>query len=128
MLGLIVLVSSVGAFVGSALLSPRGEVGEEPIVLKNVRVQVLNGCGMRGVAQQVANVLRLNGFDVVEVGNASSFDYSNTVVLDRVGKGGRAQEVAVVLGVESAIIQRIEGSSTDVTVIVGKDVKSLIRD
>jgi hypothetical protein len=126
-LGLIVLVLSVGAFVASALLSPSEEESEEPIILKDVRVQVLNGCGMNGVAQRVANLLRLNGYDVIEVGNAASFDYSDTVVLDRVGKGGRAQEVAVVLGVESAIIQRIEGSPFEATVIVGKDVKRLIR-
>jgi hypothetical protein len=126
-LGLVILAASVLAFVASSLLSKRGDSAEEPIVLKNVRVQVLNGCGLSGAAQQVANLLRLNGYDVVEVGNASAFDYPSTLILDRVGKGGRAREVAEVLGLGCVIIQRVEGSPFDATVIVGKDAKRVVR-
>jgi len=125
-LGLTLLTALVGVFLASALLSPLGEAPEEPIVLKDVRVQVLNGCGLQGAAQRVAGVLRLQGYDVTEVGNASSFDYETTMVLDRLGKGGRAGEVGVALGVEYVIIQRVEGSPFDATVIVGRDFRSLV--
>jgi hypothetical protein len=120
--GLIALAGVVVAFGVSALLRDRGDEVEESIVLKDVRVQVLNGCGTRGAGREVANELRLEGYDVADVGNARSFDFSESMVIDRVGRG-RAREIARALGVENVIIQRIEGSQYDATMIVGKDFK-----
>jgi hypothetical protein len=120
--GLVALAGLVVAFAVSALLRDRGEEAEESIVLKDVRVQVLNGCGVRGAGREVANELRLKGYDVADVGNARSFDFAESMVIDRLG-GGRASEIAGALGVENVIIQRIEGSQYDATMIIGKDFK-----
>ena len=51
------------------------------------------------------------------------FDYRETLVIERQGRGGRAEEVARALGVSNVIIQRVEGSPYDATVIIGKDYK-----
>lgn len=86
-----------------------------------IRVEVLNGGGVRGAAAEATDVLRGEGFDVVYFGNALAFDGGGTVVLDRTGKGGVADAVASSLGAAEV---RSEPDSTrlvDVTVLVGDD-------
>ena len=108
----------------STLARDRGGSSAESIVLKDVRVQVLNGCGIKGVGGDVANALRMKGYDVVEVGNTDAFGFSESIVIDRVGKGGRAREIAVALGVDNVIMQRVEALQYEATVIVGRDFRS----
>jgi hypothetical protein len=122
--GIVILAGAVVAFVASMLLGTPGGPEEEPIVLKEVRVQVLNGCGVRGAGREVANSLRLKGYDVIDVGNADTFDYLETLVIERQKAGGRAVEVARALGVDTVLIQRVDGSPYDATVIIGKDFKT----
>lgn len=94
---------------------------------KEIHVEVLNGCGATGVARRVGRYLRTIGFDVMTVGNAESFNYPETLVIDRVGNTEYAARVAEVLGTPNRIQQivpdpfRIE----QVTVIVGGDYKRL---
>ena len=38
-----------------------------------IQLEVLNGCGESGIANNFTNLLRNNGFDVVEVGNFERF-------------------------------------------------------
>ena len=45
-------------------------------------------------------------------------------MIDRQGAGGRAREVARALGVKNVVIQRVDGSPYEATVIIGKDFKS----
>ncbi len=119
-----ILGGIVVIYMLSTLAARRGEEAEESIVLKDVHVQVLNGCGVRGAGRDVANALRLEGYDVVDVGNADTFDFPETMVIDRAGEGGRAREIARALGVKNVVIQRMDGSQYDATVIVGKDYRS----
>lgn len=94
-----------------------------------VRVEVLNGNGMDGVASHVANVLREKGFEVVAVGNADHFTYSETSVIARTGADSSAAEVAKALGREwhggaqGHIAGPIVATDADVTVILGTDFK-----
>jgi len=46
----------------------------------NVKVQVLNGSGVTGVAAQAATGLTSRGFDVTGTGNAASFGYTSSVI------------------------------------------------
>jgi hypothetical protein len=85
-------------------------------------VQVLNGCGVGGAGSSLASRLRqAGGFDVVEIGNADSFDFEQSVVVDRRGRGGAARRVAAALGGPPVILQRTSDRRFDVTVIVGYD-------
>ncbi len=90
-------------------------------------MEVRNGCGTDGVARQVGRYLRAIGFDVMTVDNAESFNYPETLVIDRVGNPEYARRVAEALGTRNQIQQiipdpfRIE----QVTVIVGRDYKRL---
>jgi LCP family protein required for cell wall assembly len=46
----------------------------------NVKVQILNGSGVHGIAAQAAVGLTSRGFDVTGTGNAASFAYTNSVI------------------------------------------------
>jgi hypothetical protein len=92
-----------------------------------IQLEVMNGCGITGVADRVTDFLRDNGFDVVNNGNYKSFDVENTIVVDRIGNIANAKKVARSIGVsEKKVIQQInEEYFLDVSVIIGKDFYSL---
>lgn len=100
---------------------------ETPKTFQNIRIEILNGCGQDGVATQLGTKLREQGFDVLTLGNANSYAFSETIVIDRVGKPQHAKQVADILGTQNLIQQitpdpfRIE----EVTVIVGRDYAHL---
>ncbi len=85
------------------------------------RVEVLNGTGEPGVAQQAAEVLRRGGFDVVYFGNAGSFDNLRTKVIDRVGSRLLADSVARWLGVDALEVDPDVTLHLDATIILGRD-------
>jgi hypothetical protein len=92
-----------------------------------VQLEVLNGCGVTGIADKFTTYLRRNNFDVVQVGNYSSFDIDNTIVVDRTGNKANAEKVAEALGVETKnIIQQINNDYfLDVSLIIGRDFNRL---
>ena len=52
--------------------------------LHNVTVEVLNGCGIKGIAGKTANFLRLeHQLNVVRADNADSHEYANTIIITR---------------------------------------------
>jgi hypothetical protein len=87
-----------------------------------IRVQVLNGCGVPGAGSSLASLLRRGeGIDVIEIGNADSFEFESSVVVDRAGNRTAARRVAEVLGEPPVVLQRTLERRFDVTVIVGYD-------
>lgn len=94
-----------------------------------VKVEVLNGCGVPGIAGRYAELLRRKGFDVVNGNgeNAENFGFLESVVVDRAGEMEKARAVAQALGIRHCVQQirpdpyRIE----EVTVIIGKDFDRL---
>jgi hypothetical protein len=94
---------------------------------KVIQVDVLNGCGVSGVAIKFTDYLRARGFDVLEMGNYKSFDVEETIVLDRLGNIENAKKVAYAIGInEKNIIKQISNDSyLDCTIVIGKDYKSL---
>ncbi len=92
-----------------------------------IQVEVLNGCGVAGVADRYTDYLRAQKFDVVNVGNYISFDVDKTMVIDRIGNEANARKVAESLGVidENVFQQLNEDYFLDVSVIIGKDYNKL---
>ncbi len=94
-----------------------------------ITVEVLNACGVQGLANEITQYLRERGFDVVNVGNyAGGFDLDQTFVIDRVSLGtDNAQKVAEALGVNKKQVapQMDESLQLMVTVLIGKDYKKL---
>ena len=93
-----------------------------------VKVEVLNGVGIPGLAKEVADYLRDQGYDVVDFTNAENFNFTHTLILDRTSDEAKnAQQVALTLGLnkEDAISNISSGRGLDVTVIIGKDFRNL---
>jgi hypothetical protein len=89
-------------------------------------IQVLNGCGITGAADQVTDYLRLNKFDVKYKGNAETWDHPRTLVISRTADMTVARQVAKVLGTNRCELIRTSDSTYNVTVIVGPDFKERI--
>ena len=46
-----------------------------------MKVEVLNGNAMSGIAHKIAEDLALQGFEIVNIGNADNFDYERTKII-----------------------------------------------
>jgi len=92
-----------------------------PSNVDDLTVLVLNGCGVEGIGQRTARRLRELGLDVVDFRNADSFDYTESMVVDRTGDMASAVVVARLIDVRSVIQQIPETPLVDVIVIVGSD-------
>lgn len=51
--------------------------------LSNIEVEVLNGCGVNGAAQQMTDYLRSRYVDVIKTENADHFNYATTLIVQR---------------------------------------------
>lgn len=128
-LSLLLAILIFGLF--TRLIYPRIEnrrASENPRIISDViQLEVLNGCGVPGLANDFTSVLRRNGFDVVETGNFKNFDMQNTVVIARTFDTENARRVAEALGVkkENVFIEASEDFYLDATVVIGSDYKSL---
>ena len=94
---------------------------------KPVQLEVLNGCGVSGVADNFTDYLRAANFDVVNIGNYRSFDVDYSLLIDRTGNMENAIEIASKLGIgNNNIIQQVNKEYfLDVTLVIGKDYKRL---
>lgn len=88
---------------------------------RSIKVQILNGSGIKGAAFIARSRLIKNGFNVMEFGNAESQDYEETVVFDRCGLGRKAFEVANALKCKNIYPKINRNLLVDVTVIIGRN-------
>ncbi len=89
---------------------------------QGIRVVVLNATDVAGLAGKVADVLKENGYDVLETGNAANKS-ETTLILDHRGQSRRAEHVSSVLG-GGVISAAPDGENpADVTVILGSDME-----
>lgn len=92
-----------------------------------IQVEVRNGCGVDHLAARTTRFLRDRGFDVVEVGDHTSFDVQHSMVIDRVGDLKAAKRVAAALDIpEERVSQDIRRNVyLDASVIIGHDYERL---
>ena len=92
-----------------------------------LEVEVLNGCGVPGLALRFTNYLRSQGYDVVHFSDADSYDYPRTLVINRGTDPDRALQVARSLSLDPAALENRPDSALqlDVTVILGHDYLAL---
>ena len=94
---------------------------------KMIQAEVLNGCGVSGLADIFKEYLRKKNIDVVQTGNYDNFDVEHTIVIDRIGNIKKAEYVAGLLGVpKSRVISHInENYFLDVSIVLGRDYLTL---
>lgn len=127
--GLSVMVLLYGLVTRTLVPSPdpqRAE-GTTELVGSIIQVEVRNGAGVDHLAAETTHYLRERGFDVVDVGNYSSFQQEKSVVIDRVGDPEAARKVAEALGLPAdRVRQEIRRQYyLDASVILGHDYKQL---
>ena len=95
--------------------------------IRNIKVEVLNGCGIKGIAARTADFLRTHQVDVVRSDNADRYDYPNTVIISRNENVESLKAVSRSFGIAMndethILIVPDESLGVDVTVILGKDI------
>ena len=93
-----------------------------------IKIEVLNGCGVSGIADRLTEYLRANKVDVVNLGNYRSFDVEHSIIISRNQKTKNAQNIAALIGLDgNSIIEQINPDYLlDITFILGKDYRNLI--
>lgn len=122
----ILLFSLITRLLYPRIVSDRAE--QDPELISNViQLEVLNGCGVPGLATAYTGTLRGYGFDVVETGNFDHFNIEKTFVIARNNQMENAKRVASALGIdEKNILRETSGEYyLDVTLIMGSDYETL---
>jgi len=130
------ILSFLILFLGYSLLSKLNLFGENSEIdhvvkhKKNMQIEVLNGCGVDGVADMFTDYLRTKNFDVVNTGNYRSYNIDNSIIIDRTGNIFNAEYLAEVIGIDNkqVIQQKNKNYFLDVTLIIGKDYKQFFKN
>ena len=88
-------------------------------------VEVLNTTDRSGLARVAARMLRQDGIDVVNVGNAGPASGRTTVIIRR-GDGEHAKRVARTLGGAEILTRRDSLRRVDLTIMLGADFKPVL--
>lgn len=123
---LVLVISLFSRIIYPRIFNERSEAGAE-LISEIIQMEVLNGCGVPGIANAYTSLLRSNGFDVVETGNFETFDLQETIVISRSGVMDNAYRVANALGIseENVIRESSPDFYLDVTVVIGHDYEKL---
>ena len=91
-----------------------------------VKVQILNACGIDGIAKKVKDYLVANGIDVTETGNYKGL-IDKTILLVKDGESQSLDRISDLLGIDkSSILKETGGTNRTInSVIIGKDYNVL---
>ncbi|MCA1705498.1 MAG: LytR C-terminal domain-containing protein, partial [Actinobacteria bacterium] len=98
-------------------------VGEE-VARDEIKVQVLNGNGVPGIGQEVAEKLIGAGFRVVLTGNARGMNYEKTLIItyDDSEEGvALAERAKKLVGVGEVQVSEQTQGIVDLTIVIGRD-------
>lgn len=112
--------------------------GMEVVTADEVRVKVLNGSGVTGLARRVGELLRNEGFSVIHIGNADRFDYAESYIIDITGnpkkiellrerslrallKVVKPEEIPATM--KGLAAKGVTGEGADAIIILGRDFK-----
>ncbi len=116
-----------------------GGSGQNPIpaqqyspIERRIQLEILNGCGEKGIAGKLANILKDSRYDIVNSGNYMergniNWEVKETRIIDQVGKVENARDLADVMGVLYSNVESYNNPSpiADITIIIGEDYKTL---
>ena len=91
---------------------------------EKLQIKVLNGCGTKGIADLYTNFLRNYGYDVIDYGNATNFNYDKTqLIIHNQDNEKFLHEIVNVLSLDIKEIQHKYNNNIfyDITLIIGKD-------
>jgi hypothetical protein len=90
-----------------------------------VLVRVHNGTLRDRLAANTAEKLRVRGYQITDVAQASRSDYAQTAILDHTGNPQATAAIAQFLGVPTSAIQRAQPAEdgSDITIVLGLDAQ-----
>lgn len=94
-----------------------------------IRVEVLNGCGVSGVARRTSDFLLRKGYDVRDYGNASHQRYEKTTIFVRGGDRSTGEALAATISLPLEMVKMKPDPNlvdVDVTLLLGKDYNRYI--
>lgn len=104
-------------------------------IQKKTQVEVLNGCGVKGIAKLIADRLKQHDYDVVNRGNylekgRENFNVKKSRLIDQLNTSdnlANTRDLAEILGIELGNIESLENVSpiADISIIIGRDYKKL---
>lgn len=110
------------------------KIAEEtlPPLQQNIQIEVLNGCGVNGIAKVFQSYLREQGFDVVNTENyiedgKRRWDIEQSMIIDHIGDTEQAKALARSLGIafDKIIIKQTPNPIYEISVVIGKDYQNL---
>ena len=94
-----------------------------------LRVEILNGCGIKGLAGKTAGFLRRKGYDVRDFRNADQQDIAHTTIFVRSGDRSHGEELASTIALPLEMILMEEDPNlvdVDVSLVLGEDYKKYV--
>ena len=128
------ILLSVALFITVYVLANRknhasGDAAEfiPAVSSQSLKVEVLDGAGSMRAAQQMTNILRAQGYDVVEMKKYIGDGEERTFIFDRSGSLDAARKLATSVGVsQDKVFQKIDRTLyLDITLVLGKDYSRL---
>ena len=121
--------------ISKSSAEPVEEEEQQPSpMVHTIQVEILNGCGVNGVAKIFQSILRDNGIDVVNTENyvvkgKVFWDVDKTFVIDQIGVAEQAKSIAKILQIPLTNIESRENPAAiyDISVVVGKDYKNYMQ-
>ena len=121
-LSFVVLILCVASATWSFFIRRSDDVRGKPFT-----IEILNGVGQPGIAHEAKRVLLQHGIDVIAVGNATRFDYEESILIAR-KRGADVERLGRVLGCRNVVVQIKENAIEDASLILGADYRSLNLD
>ncbi len=102
---------------------PVVETPQDPI---QGEIQVLNGCGIAKASDRVRDFLLQKGFDVIETGNAPTWNYPHTLIVLRKPDWSGVSALKKALNTDRVLLLRNPDALVDVSIYLGKDIEELL--
>jgi LCP family protein required for cell wall assembly len=118
------IFTAMGAIGPSISVEDAANAAEQ----ETARVAVLNGTGESELAADMAEVFKKLGLVVVEIGNADSFEYITTHIMDYTGNPYTTHYLMELMDLSQSqiLFQSVPDSEIDVAIIIGADWPDLL--
>lgn len=109
-------------------VAEQGDLTKNAFKQRECIVEVLNGTGRKNVAMNAAALIKKKGLKIKRYGNAGSFKYEKTLLVD--WKGGLEKTLAIAsllqIDPQNIIVYDKPNKPLDVTLVVGKDWDTIL--
>ncbi len=112
--------------------APEHEVQYFSPIEKKIQLEILNGCGEKGVAKKLAALLKKSKYDIVNSGNymekgKTNWNVQESKIIDQVNDQESARDLADLMGILYSNVEFFDNPSpiADLTIVIGKDYKLL---